>query len=122
MKWLFIVFSLITVIQAATTTLTTSTLVWATGTNADGVLTTTQSAYVQTFTSFHDGVASPSSGAIGLGSLTGSVGGIRTYERLTVSAASSADSIKYNSFTKLTPLVWIISMSSVLAVTLVIFA
>lgn len=122
MKWLFILFSLVAVIQAATTTLTTSTLVWATGTDANGNLATTQSAYVQTFTSFFDEVASPSSGSIGLGSLTGSVGGIRIYERTTISQASSADSIRFNNFTKLTPLVWIISVSSFLTFALVISA
>ncbi|KAG2730849.1 hypothetical protein G9P44_005998 [Scheffersomyces stipitis] len=76
-----------------TTTTTTSsaskTLVWVTGTNSLGLLTTTQSAYTQTFASVFVAAVSPMSGSIGLGSLDASgVGDIRSYETITVSAAA----------------------------------
>ncbi|KAM9893456.1 hypothetical protein OXX79_009331 [Metschnikowia pulcherrima] len=63
------------------------TLVWVTGTDQNGVTQTTQSAYTQTFTSFYVSVVSPSSGNVGVGSITGTVGAVRTYTQSTVNGA-----------------------------------
>ncbi|QBM90689.1 Killer toxin-resistance protein 1 [Metschnikowia aff. pulcherrima] len=63
------------------------TLVWVTGTDQNGVTQTTQSAYTQAFTSFYVSVVSPSSGNVGVGSITGTVGAVRTYTQSTVNGA-----------------------------------
>ncbi|RCK59333.1 Protein KRE1 [Candida viswanathii] len=68
-----------------TTTSVSTTFVWVTGTDASGNLATTQSPYYQSFESFWTEVASPSSGSIGIGTISGSVGGIREYSQTTVS-------------------------------------
>lgn len=87
----FIVWVNILLLVLADKTTTSKTLVWHTGTNLAGVLTTTQSPYTQTFTSLYSETAQPSSGNIGLGSLSGKVGQIRTYERVTVSQDETND-------------------------------
>lgn len=87
---------IIAVVYAASSSLATPTLVWATGTDSNGVLQTTQSEYTQTFTLFFDDVVTPESGAIGLGSISGQVGEIRTYDRQTISRQNGAESIKRN--------------------------
>ncbi|OBA19440.1 hypothetical protein METBIDRAFT_214055 [Metschnikowia bicuspidata var. bicuspidata NRRL YB-4993] len=69
------------------TTAATTTLVWVTGTNSNGVTVTTQSAYTQQFTSFYTSVALPSSGSIGIGTESGTVGVIRTYSYTTINGA-----------------------------------
>lgn len=91
-----ILLALILHIQAATTSSKSQTLIWVTDTDSAGVTVTTQSPYFQTFTSMYDQIASYSSGSIGLGSLEGSVGGIRTYERVTISQALSSNSLGFN--------------------------
>lgn len=68
----------------STLTVATTTLVWVTGTDSNGVTQTTESAYTQTFTSFYTAVELPSSGAISLGTISGSVGAIRTYTMTTI--------------------------------------
>lgn len=68
-----------------TTTSISTTLVWVTGTDSAGNLVTTESPYYQSFISFWTEVASPSSGSIGLGSISGTVGGIREYSQTTIS-------------------------------------
>ncbi|WEJ94071.1 killer toxin resistant protein [Yamadazyma tenuis] len=73
----------------ADATTTTNTLVWATGT-ISGKLTTYQSIYRQKFTSMYEEVSSPVSGSMGLGSLSGQVGQIRTYDQTTITATNGA--------------------------------
>lgn len=69
-------------------------MVWVTGTNSNGVTLTTESTYYQTFASFYSVLASPSSGSIGLGTISGSVGEIRTYSIATVTATNNANNLK----------------------------
>lgn len=83
---------------AATTTSTLAsssvspTLIWVTGTDEQGVLQTTQSPYHQSFAIHSLVAADVPSGAIGLGSLSGTVGHIRTYDQATVSVANAGSS------------------------------
>ena len=91
MKLFFIVFLLQwLLVNCDDPTTTLKTMVWATGTNEAGVTTVTQSAYTQEFSSMYDEVAEPSSGQIGLGSISGNVGDIRSYEHTTVTQQNSA--------------------------------
>lgn len=88
---LFSLFIILMRMLAANGAKTTSvTLVWATGTNADGVLTTTQSAFSQTFMEIHTTAAPVPSGTIGLGSISGEVGTVRSYARASISSSGSA--------------------------------
>lgn len=64
------------------------TIVWLTTTLPNGGVATIQSHYSQIFTSFYSEVASPSLGSVGLGSITGSVGQVRTYPVVTLSTSS----------------------------------
>jgi len=67
-----------------TTTISHSpTLIWVTGTNSEGVTKTTESIYTQKFSSFYSTVAVPPSGSIGLGTISGTVGTVRTYPIVT---------------------------------------
>ncbi|GEQ67517.1 hypothetical protein JCM33374_g1182 [Metschnikowia sp. JCM 33374] len=68
-------------VSASSSSLSTvpPTLVWVTGTDSLGVTKTTQSAYSQKFTSFFASVSVPTSGSVGLGSASGTVGSIRHY-------------------------------------------
>lgn len=87
---LFSLFIILMRMLAANGAKTTSvTLVWATGTNADGVLTTTQSAFSQTFMDIHTTAAPVPSGTMGLGSISGEVGNVRSYARASVSSSGS---------------------------------
>ncbi|EGW34290.1 uncharacterized protein SPAPADRAFT_59707 [Spathaspora passalidarum NRRL Y-27907] len=79
----FICISLVLAADAPTTT-ASPTLVWVTGTDANGILRTTQSPYTQQFSTFFTSVAAPSSGVIGLGTISGSVGEVRTYDIVTI--------------------------------------
>lgn len=103
MKIVILLLLLIIMVQAATTTSVSKTLVWATGTDADGNLATTQSPYTQTFTSFFSELESPSSGNIGLGSLSGKVGQIRSYEHTTISQENGGISFKSSNSFYLSP-------------------
>ena len=80
-----------------TTTSISTTLVWVTGTDASGNLATTQSPYYQSFISFWTEVASPSSASIGLGSISGTVGKIRSYSQTTISQGSGSSLINNRS-------------------------
>lgn len=71
-------------------TTTSVTLVWATGTNADGVLTTTQSVFSQTFMDIHTTAVPVPSGTIGLSNISGEVGKVRSYARASASSSGSA--------------------------------
>lgn len=93
--WLVATFGMV---SAATTsssssTSTTSTVkptsVWVTGTDANGVLKTTQSRFEQTQFVVETSTTAVPSGAIGLGSVSGTVGQVRSYEQVTVSAGGS---------------------------------
>lgn len=75
---------------STTTTKVSTTLVWVTGTDSAGHTRTTQSAYTQTFSDFYGLLASPSIGSIGIGSLSGSVGEIRTYSTYEVTHSNGA--------------------------------
>ncbi|KAI5948891.1 hypothetical protein KGF57_005084 [Candida theae] len=84
--------------SSATTTTTTSsqskTSVWVTGTDANGITRTTQSVYYQSFKSaYTEAIETPSSGSAGLGSLSGSVGHLRTYDMTTISSGGAAAAV-----------------------------
>lgn len=92
-KLFIAIFIVITAVIGETTTSSTTasssespTLVWVTGTDASGRLATTQSAYTQQFSQLYSSIASPSSGSIGLGTIQGTVGVVRTYETMTVAS------------------------------------
>lgn len=89
MRLLPFLFLFVCGVWAATTTSATTTLVWATGTNSAGVTTVTESAYTQTFSSVYTSAATVPSGSIGLGSLSGTVGNVKSYSVTTVSGGSS---------------------------------
>lgn len=82
----------------ATTTTATSTsvtLVWATGTNSLGITTVTQLVFTQTFMkTYTTAIVTWSSGEIGLGSLSGTVGQIRSYTMTTISQAGGDSLIR----------------------------
>ena len=67
----------------------TTTWVWVT-TTIGGQLATISTAYSQKFISTHssEDAKSVASGEIGLGSLSGSVGGIKTYSQTTITNAN----------------------------------
>ena len=71
----------------------TTTWVWVT-TTIGGQLATISTAYSQKFISTHssEDAKSVASGEIGLGSLSGSVGGIKTYSQTTITNANIAPS------------------------------
>lgn len=76
------IFTLFSISNCAKTT--TETTVWVTLTSK-GKLTTAPSAFKQTFTITHtSATADIKSGGIGLGSISGEVGGIRSYEQTTI--------------------------------------
>lgn len=79
-----------TLSSSSTSTSTSTTWVWATGTNSAGVSATTESAYTQTFSSFYSVVASPSSGSVGMGLISGLVGDIRSYSVVTVNGTPNS--------------------------------
>lgn len=74
-----------------TTTKTTQlTTVWVTLTT-NGKVTTSASLYSQLFTiAYSEATAEAASGSEGLGSLSGSVGGVRTYEQTTITSKGGA--------------------------------
>lgn len=75
-----------------TTTEVSSTLVWATGTDANGVLQTTQSVYTQKFSTLYLSVPSVSVGLIGLGTISSLSGEYRSYQRCYINQAATQDS------------------------------
>lgn len=72
----------------ATTTATLSqsdTTVWVTITT-NGALATVKSIWTQNFmTTFTTETATPSAGDVGIGSISGTVGGVRSYDQTTIS-------------------------------------
>lgn len=83
---------------ATTTTLTSlsslsETTVWVTVTT-NGGLATVKTVFTQLFmTTFTTETATPSSGELGLGSLSGSVGGVRSYEQTTITNGANQNLI-----------------------------
>lgn len=76
----------------ATTTSKVVTTVWVTLTS-NGKLTTASSLYSQTFTIYHTtATADAASGSMGLGSIQGSVGGVRTYDQTTITSNGAGNS------------------------------
>lgn len=77
--------------DGATTTTgktTSQTTVWVTVTT-NGALATVKSIYKQSFLeTYTTATSSAASGSVGLGSISGSVGGVRTYEHTTVSGGA----------------------------------
>lgn len=73
-----------------TTSSASATTVWVTVTT-NGRLATVKSLYKQSFIQTYGSadVLAPPSGAVGLGSITGSVGGIRSYDQTTVSNSNA---------------------------------
>lgn len=71
--------------SSASTTLVT--LIWVTITRSDGALATVETPYSQSFATFYSEVATVPSGSIGIGSISGTVGEIRTYLQTTINAA-----------------------------------
>lgn len=77
-----------------TKTSQSNTSVWVTGTDASGITRTTQSVFSQSFKSaYTEAEETPSSGSVGLGSLSGSVGHIRTYDRTTISLGDAGGAV-----------------------------
>ncbi|CCE85328.1 Piso0_004916 [Millerozyma farinosa CBS 7064] len=66
----------------------TVTIAWIT-TTSNGVVMTPSVAYKQSFSSITT-TASPSSGSIGLGTISGTVGDVRSYTEVTVSTNNAA--------------------------------
>lgn len=97
MRFLFFILALITLIAAKTTSTTTAqTTVWRTGTNSEGVTVTTQAIFTPSFMSTYgnDDTESVPAGTIGLGSLSGTVGNVRSYTRTTITANAGGLSFK----------------------------
>lgn len=65
------------------------TLIWVTVTYDNGAVLTVQTPYTQQFSSFYTDVSSVPAGEVGIGSLSGSVGGIRSYAHVTISNAGN---------------------------------
>lgn len=82
MRFLFFLIALITAIAAKKTT-TSQTSVWRTGTNSDGVLVSTEGVFSQKLMSTYgkEDTDTVPVGSIGLGSLNGAVGKVRTYKK-----------------------------------------
>lgn len=73
-----------TSVPLTSTSTVDNTIVWMTTTEG-GITSVYSTAWVQTFTSMYSKVAIPSSGAIGLGTISGTVGTPRYYKTLTFS-------------------------------------
>lgn len=73
-----------------------NTIVWVT-TTINGKLTTASTTFSQTFMSTHTEANSDDvkSGTVGMGSLSGSVGGVRSYDKTTISSSAAADGAVY---------------------------
>ncbi|ODQ60933.1 hypothetical protein WICANDRAFT_61491 [Wickerhamomyces anomalus NRRL Y-366-8] len=73
--------------DATTTYITSSawTSIWVTVTYSNGGVATVQTTYSQRFKSFYSSVDQPSSGTIGLGSISGSVGVVKSKHLVTQS-------------------------------------
>lgn len=91
MRFIFFILALITAIAAKSSSTTTEqTTVWRTGTNSEGVTVTTQAIFSPSFrhTYGNSDTASVPPGTIGMGSLSGTVGKVRSYTQTTISSGS----------------------------------
>ncbi|KAK9471541.1 uncharacterized protein V1510DRAFT_419565 [Dipodascopsis tothii] len=81
-----------TTTTATTPTTTAVTTVWATFTNAQGLLTTALVTYSQSYYSLYSSFKDPASGSVGLGTISGTVGSVRVYTTVVASDSSSSRS------------------------------
>lgn len=91
MRFIFFILALITAIAAKSSSTTTEqTTVWRTGTNSEGVTVTTQAIFSPSFQTTYgiSDTTSVPSGTIGMGSLSGAVGKVRSYTRTTISSGA----------------------------------
>ncbi|PVH16338.1 uncharacterized protein CXQ87_004212 [Candidozyma duobushaemuli] len=65
------------------------TMIWVTGTDADGKLATTESPFSQSQFVENTSTTSVSSGSVGMGSISGEVGKVTTYSQVTITAGGS---------------------------------
>ncbi|EGW33694.1 uncharacterized protein SPAPADRAFT_48818 [Spathaspora passalidarum NRRL Y-27907] len=99
MKFYILLLSLLTLVYSLgkqddgqdqqTTTTTQQTIVWVT-TTINGQLATLSTLYSQKFTEKATGTTEVQSGQIGLGTISGSVGGIREYTSVTITPTAGA--------------------------------
>ncbi|KAG7663708.1 uncharacterized protein J8A68_002760 [[Candida] subhashii] len=83
----------------ATTTKVLPTIVWVT-TTIDGAVQTVSLTYSQSFmTEAADGNTAVPSGEIGMGTLSGSVGGIRSYDQTTITNVNQGGGSGINIYT-----------------------
>lgn len=71
--------------ETTTASSETPTLVWVTGTDSAGITRTTQSTFYQTFRPSYTETETYASGSIGVGTISGEVGSIRSYTETTIS-------------------------------------
>lgn len=93
MRFLIFFMALVTMIAAKTSSSSTTraqTTVWRTGTNSEGSTVTTQAIFTPSFMSVYNSEDAETvpAGSVGLGSLTGEVGKIRSYTRTTITSGS----------------------------------
>lgn len=93
MRFIFYILALITAIAAKSSSTTTAeTTVWRTGTNSEGVTVTTQAIFTPSFRSTYGDSDTTSMLAgtigIGMGSLSGTVGKVRSYSHTTISSGA----------------------------------
>ncbi|CAG89679.1 DEHA2F21538p [Debaryomyces hansenii CBS767] len=91
MRFIFFILALITAIAAKSSSTTTAeTTVWRTGTNSEGVTVTTQAIFTPSFRSTYgdSDTTSMLAGTIGMGSLSGTVGKVRSYSHTTISSGA----------------------------------
>ena len=91
MRFIFFILALITAIAAKSSSTTTAeTTVWRTGTNSEGVTVTTQAIFTPSFRSTYgdSDTTSMLAGTIGMGSLSGTVGQVRSYSHTTISSGA----------------------------------
>lgn len=91
MRFIFFILALITAIAAKSSSTTTAqTTVWRTGTNSEGVTVTTQAIFTPSFRSTYGNSDTTSvlAGTVGMGSLSGTVGKVRSYSHTTISSGA----------------------------------
>lgn len=91
MRFIFFILALITAIAAKSSSTTTAqTTVWRTGTNSEGVTVTTQAIFTPSFRSTYGNSDTTSvlEGTVGMGSLSGTVGKVRSYSHTTISSGA----------------------------------
>jgi len=91
MRFIFFILALITAIAAKSSSTTTAeTTVWRTGTNSEGVTVTTQAIFTPSSRSTYgdSDTTSMLAGTIGMGSLSGTVGKVRSDSPTTISSGA----------------------------------